>query len=352
MKTCVRIGTLVIALGLAGLFTGCGSRSSSAYFRQSARDFEVVETSAKRQLTDREMAYLRAKVDAYLREQGQTGSGDYYVKIYLAEEEGAGQSEWVIVRFSRYPTTRFSLVAAYPAYSHPRYPSYTYDYYPFGWSALSGLSFRYYDDPYYYGHYPRYSGHWRNRDRKPDHRHDHDRDDDKDDDQPRTDRRPSGALKPSFVPANMQHPRSENASPGHNPRDPRERDERHPLPPRERDRRNWPEPRNNPASPNLANNPEPTAPTVATGAMQPARPTTRSALHREHGPSGVARPGRSEVAEQRSDERREHSYAPPPRAQPGVETRGNDSNTQERSSSRNPPATRSELHGSRQPREP
>ena len=76
MKSLVRIGSLVFALGIAGLFAGCASSTySSRYESRPTRDFEVVETSTKRQLTDREMEYLRAKVSEYLIRQGQTGAG-------------------------------------------------------------------------------------------------------------------------------------------------------------------------------------------------------------------------------------------------------------------------------------
>lgn len=223
MKTFVRIGAMVIALSLAALFAGCASYSSVG--RSYVRDFEVVETSARRRLTAAEMAYLRAKVQDYLVQQGQTGSGDYYLKVYLAAESAAEDGEWVIVRYSRYPAATYNVVSTYPTYSYPSYGYSTFDYQPFGFFGLSALSFRYYDYPYYggYGYYPRYRdptwtvGRWYDRRRWPDrHRHDNrdrprdregdqdrDRDRDRDDDRRPGDRRPSGALKPSFVPANV-----------------------------------------------------------------------------------------------------------------------------------------------------
>ena len=215
MNNHVRLGTLVLALGLAGVLAGCASQQSSQSYREPARDFEVVETSTKRQLTGREMAYLRAKVAEYLAQQGQTGSGDYYVKIFLGEEEGVSEGDWVVVRFTKYPSARFSLLASAPTYSYPYYPRYAYDYYPFGWWGFSAFTFRYYDDPYYHGYYrnypwayPPHAGHGRDRDGKPDRDRDEDRD--KDRDRPRTDPRTPGGHRPTFVPANMVRARWNN----------------------------------------------------------------------------------------------------------------------------------------------
>lgn len=211
MKICFRIGVSLLALSLFGLFSGCASQPASSR-GQPLNDFEVVETSTKRQLTSREMAYLRAKVADYLAQQGQTASGDYYVKIFLGEEKGVSEGDWVVVRFTRYPSAQFALVASYPTYGYPAYPRYTYDYYPFGWWGFSAFSFRYYDDPYYHGYYPwvypRYSGHWRDRDHRPGHRPDQD---DKDRPRPpRTDPRTPGGHRPSFVPANFVRARWNN----------------------------------------------------------------------------------------------------------------------------------------------
>jgi hypothetical protein len=331
MKTCIRIGWLVLALGFAGLVTGCVSQSSS-HRRQPANDFEVVETSTKRELTTREMAYLRAKVAAYLTQQGQTGSGDYYVKIYLGEDEGVQEGDWVVVRFTRYPSAQFSLLASYPTTTYPGYPHYNYDYLPFGWFGFSALSFRYYDDPYYYGSagyyprwtHPRYTGNWRDRDRKPDHRHDRDRDKDRDRDhnRPRHDYndRPSGALKPSFVPSHTDRTRWSNRDQDNRPsfngrrRENREnRDNRDPEQPRNENRPHWRDRQAN--NPNHTGTPAPTnnfnpvnTPSVV---APPARPATRSDFHRERSTSETGRIARPQNSTgQRMSGGRERSYTP------------------------------------------
>jgi hypothetical protein len=159
MKTCVRIGSLVIALGLAGLLAGCTSPNSKTSRR--ARDFEVVETSTKRTLTPKEMAQLQVMVAEYLKKEGVTNSGDYYVKVYLTADKDGVPAEWVVVRYSQpteYVGTHFSLLSSYPDYGYSsEYPSYSFNYYPFGWFGFGAFALSYYDDPfYYYGGYGSY----------------------------------------------------------------------------------------------------------------------------------------------------------------------------------------------------
>lgn len=357
MKSCVQIGSLVLALGLAGLLSGCVNQASSAYRAQPANDFEIVETSTKRQLTTRELAYLRAKVAEYLTQKGETGSGDFYVKIYLGEEEGVDKGEWVVVRYTRYPSTRFSMMASYPTTSYPSYPSYSYDYYPFGWYGLSTFSFRYYDDPSYYGysryhpqwHHPRYSGHWRDRDRRPDHR-DHDRDDDRKDDRLRTDYRPSGGLKPSFVPSAQDRTRWTGTPPAF---DARRRGSGADISPRDDSRPNWRERRSNQQPSAPVNHFTPRVPS----GFENSRPSTRSVLHRERNPGETDRPVRNEHRPAtNSHDVRERVYTPPARVQPPAEARrpeparqeqrsSNDESSNDRSERSSQPATRSVLHG-------
>lgn len=365
MKTCIRIGWLVLALGLAGLVTGCVSQSSS-YRRQPANDFEVVETSTKRELTTREMAYLRAKVADYLVQQGETGSGDYYVKIYLGEDEGVQKGDWVVVRFTRYPSTQFSQLASYPTTTYPSYPHYNYDYLPLGWFGFSALSFRYYEDPYYYGYngyyprwyHPRYTGNWRDHDRKHDHRRDRDRDRNHDRDRPRHDYndRPSGALKPSFVPSHTDRTRWSNRDHDNRPsfngrrRENREnRDNRDPSQPRNENRPHWRDRQAN--NPNLTGTPAPTnsftpaSPPASSVAAPPARPATRSDFHRQRNTSEtgrIARPHTS-TGEGRPGGR-ERSYTPsaPSTPSPSQETRSHEAPRPQPQPAYNPPAPRSE----------
>ncbi|AOS45867.1 hypothetical protein Verru16b_02958 [Lacunisphaera limnophila] len=219
MKSTARFGTLIIALGLAAFVSGCVSESSRTGQRvRSARDFEVVETSTKRTLTTREMLHLQKKVSDYLDSEGITENGDYYVKIYLGEEDGVKEGEWVVVRYTKEPATvRYSQVSSYSGYSYydPYYSTFAYDTYPFPGYGYSRLSFQYYDYPYYgYGRpypysrrpYPGHGGHHGNNGGRPD------KDDDRDP-PPRNEARPSGALKPSFVPANVVRQRDTNRSP-------------------------------------------------------------------------------------------------------------------------------------------
>jgi len=202
MKTFVRIGSLVFVLGAAGLLAGCASHHTVSQRPRPTNDFEVVETSSKRTLNAQEMTYLRARVAEYLEKEGETGSGDYYVKILLAPEKEGVASEWVVVRFTRNIGTntdlQFSLLASYPAY----YPSYaSYDYYPYGYGSYGRLSLQYYDYPYYYGSYypyfpPSHKHHGKHdHDGKHDGKHDGGKDHDRDDDHP-----PTAADRPRFKP--------------------------------------------------------------------------------------------------------------------------------------------------------
>lgn len=231
MKTCVRTGSLVAVLTLAGLLAGCVSSSPrTGAGGRPARDFEVVETSTKRNLTPKEMAQLRTMVGEYLKKEGVAEDGDYYVKVFLTPEREGVPAEWVVVRYSNpvvYTATRFSLLSSYPAYSSYDYPySYlSYDYYPFPDYGFSRLSFQYYDYPYYPYYYPRH-GHggpdhrWhRPRDRKPDRDHD----------------RPPGGHRPPGEPPRVTHrPRWETNSPERNGQ-PRENN----FPARSDSRQSW-----------------------------------------------------------------------------------------------------------------
>lgn len=182
MKSFVHIATWIIALGLAGLLTGCASHSSPRTARQNAHDFEVVETNSKRLLTPQEMEFLRHEVLKFLEKEGAVASGDYYVKIFLAPDQNGIASEWVVVRFTRDTEMRYSLLGSYAANSYNTRSYAAYDYYPYGYDNFSRISFQYYDDPFYGSHYyfPPRSRH--NRDRDHDRNHDGDRDRDRDKD--------------------------------------------------------------------------------------------------------------------------------------------------------------------------
>lgn len=349
MKTCVRLGALVLALSFLGLFAGCASQSS-AYRRQSADDFEIVETSTKRTFSDREMAYLRAKAVEYLNREGQTGSGDYYLRINLAEEAGQPKGEWVVVRYSRFPEAEVRMVASYPRTSYPLYPSYSYDYSPFGWLGFSAFSFRYYDDPYYgYGGYypswtyPHYTGNWRHRDRRPDHRPDRD--------PPTADGRPSGALKPSYVPSHGDRNRwnSNNRDNDNRGRDRRDHTSNNSgTRPNWRDRDN----RTGSTSPDSTYNPS-----ANSGS---SRPATRSDFHRNRSSSGDNSSNRgrdySPPSSQSSSSSESRSYTPPaPSSTPPPSYSPPPAPTYNppASSESSQPATRSVLHdGGRTAREP
>jgi hypothetical protein len=332
MKTFVRIGAMVTFLSLAALFAGCSSYSSYANRRQPARDFEVVETSTKRQFTGTEMEYLRAKVREYLVQQGQTGSGEYYVKVYLGEEFGVGKGEWLIVRYSNYPSTVYSVASSSPIYSYPSYRYSYYDYYPFGFFGLESMSFRYYDYPYYYGnagyYWPYYgptwtSGRGHDRDRWRDRR---DRDDkDRDGDRPRVGTgRPSGALKPSFVPANVGRTPWTGSS-GNSIGDNRRWDNNRTNRPGDNNGvRRWSE-RPERRSPNKGPAYTPPSPPSSYSTGAPAyQPSTRSNLHRERTDSGSSRSSGRDAGTRRvhpspsdrSYSPPERSYSPPARSEP------------------------------------
>ena len=182
MKNFLRLGSSIIALGLAGLFTGCSSSSNVTQRTRLAHDFEVVETSTKRTLNTAEMAVLRAKVAEYLDKQGATSSGNYYVKVFLGADQEGVPAEWVVVRFSRDMDMRFQLLGSDDSY-YSVSPAYAaYDYYPAGYDSFGRVSFQYYNDPYYGGGYYFPPDRRDNRDRNRNHDGDHDRDKDRDHD--------------------------------------------------------------------------------------------------------------------------------------------------------------------------
>ncbi len=189
MKSFVRIGTCLIALGVAGLLAGCASHRSSGTAQRAARDFEVVETNSKHLLTPQEMEHLRHEVAKFLEKEGAVASGDYYVKIFLAPDKDGLSTEWVVVRFTRDTEMRYSLLGSYAANSYNTRSYASYNYYPYGYDNFGRISFQYYDDPFYGSHYyfPPRNRHNRDRDhdRGKDHGRDRDRDKDRDGDHAR-----------------------------------------------------------------------------------------------------------------------------------------------------------------------
>jgi len=337
MKTSVRIGMTILATSLLWLFGGCASQTASAYRNEPLNDFEVVETSSKRHLTAREMAYLRAKVADYLQQQGETGSGDYYIKLYLGEEAGVNKGEWVIVRFTRYPSAVTGRLASYDPVGYPGYPPYQYDYLPFAWMGFGALSFRYYDDPYYYGYarstprwyHPRHTGGWRDRDGKHDSRHWHhgnrrpdgrprDKEADKDrwTHHPGSGHRPTAGFDSSVTPAPSNRPRWENRhdrAPEGNRTGPRRDFQRS-----ETGRRPGVPPR---TVPSAYNRPESTDLPARVGGQ------------RERGPSHVAPqtgPRPRVDAPQPVPSGRQRDYTPPARREPNNDARSTDSSRTER----------------------
>lgn len=164
MKTFAHLVRLALGIGVIACFAGCASTYTERRVTriQPARDFEVVETSARRPLTDREMAELRQTVARHLDQEGATDSGDYYLKVYLTPDETTVEPEWVVVRYTRYAATTVSVASTYgyPDASYPYSPYYSYDLYPYGYSHFGRISFQYYDHPqhgrrYYYPHRPR-----------------------------------------------------------------------------------------------------------------------------------------------------------------------------------------------------
>jgi hypothetical protein len=159
MKPLAHFAGFSLALVLAGLGSGCSSTTSTSTYSQPAQDFEVVESSANRPLTDTEMSEVRSSVASFLDREGATDSGDYFLKVYLTPENMDAEPEWVVVRFTRYTAQRVALVSAYTYDGLMYSPYYAYDIYPYGYGCVSRISFQYYVDPFYnrrYYHYPRY----------------------------------------------------------------------------------------------------------------------------------------------------------------------------------------------------
>jgi hypothetical protein len=153
MKSFAQVAGLSVVLAIAGFVSGCSSTPSTSTYRQPAQDFEVVESSAQRPLTDAELAEVRASVAAYLDREGATEGGDYYLKVFLKPENVDADSEWVVVRFTRYTTQRVSVVASYPYDNYLYSPYYAYDLYPWGYGSVTRISFQFYVDPFYHQHY-------------------------------------------------------------------------------------------------------------------------------------------------------------------------------------------------------
>ena len=225
MKNFVRLGSSALVIGLAGLLVGCTSYPKEITQRtRLAHDFEVVETSTKRSLNDKEMAVLRAKVAEYLDKQGATSSGNYYVKVYLGADQEGVPAEWVIVRFSRDMDMRFQLLGSDDSY-YPSYRSYaSYDVYPYGYDNFGRISFQYYDEPYYGGGYyipPQWrDNHDRNRNHDGDHDRrkdrDHDGDRNRSDDHPRPQDHARHAPQPPGGTPQVTHTRWDGDSSGQN----------------------------------------------------------------------------------------------------------------------------------------
>jgi hypothetical protein len=152
MKSLARVAGLFV-LALVGFVSGCSSAPRTTASRQPAQEFEVVESSTQRPLTAEEMAEVRATVAAYLDREGATEGGDYYLKVYLKPEDVDADSEWVVVRFTRYTDQRVSVVASYPYDNYLDSPYYAYDLYPLGYGCVTRISFQYYVDPFYHNHY-------------------------------------------------------------------------------------------------------------------------------------------------------------------------------------------------------
>jgi hypothetical protein len=218
MKSFVHIATWIIALGLAGLLTGCAGHSSPRTARRTAHDFEVVETNSKRLLTPQEMEHLRHEVLKFLEKERAVASGDYYVKIFLAPGEDGIATEWVVVRFTRETDLRFELLGSDDNY-YTSYRSYAaYDYYPYGYDNFSRISFQYYDDPYYGSRYyypPRYRHDRHDRDN----RHDRDRDPDRHVDNPQAPDTPRFKPIPAVGTPRVTRTRGDEDSSGRNNQD-------------------------------------------------------------------------------------------------------------------------------------
>jgi hypothetical protein len=161
MKTPAHLVGLALAsaLAFAGLGSGCASSPQPVAYHQPAQDFEIVESSAPRALTDSELAEVRSSVAAYLDREGATDGGDYFLKVYLTPENADAASEWVVVRFTRYTAQRVAVVNSYPYNDLLYSPYYSYDLYPYGYGCVSRISFQYYVDPFYGRHYPYYPRH-------------------------------------------------------------------------------------------------------------------------------------------------------------------------------------------------
>ena len=162
MKSFAPLVGFSLALMAVGLGSGCASSTPTATYHQPAQDFEVVESSTDRPLTDIEKAEVRSSVASYLAREGVSDSGDYFLKVYLTPENVDAESEWVVVRFTQYTAQRVAVVSSYPYDSlmySSYYPYYAYDVYPYGYGCVARISFQYYVDPFYhqrYYYYPRH----------------------------------------------------------------------------------------------------------------------------------------------------------------------------------------------------
>src|SRR3954469_20116225 len=113
MKSLAPLFGFFLAIGFAGLGSGCASSTPTATYHPPAQDFEVVESSTDRALNATELAEVRASVTSYLDREGVSDSGDYFLKVYLTPENVDAESEWVVVRFTRYTDQRVAVVSSY-----------------------------------------------------------------------------------------------------------------------------------------------------------------------------------------------------------------------------------------------
>lgn len=154
MKTFARRKIIVFALGAGLLLSGCSTTTTISRRLPAKVEFTVVESSTEMELTPRQLAELRLSVSNYLREQGLTASGRYYVKVMFPATKPAEAPQWVIVQIDNTAAQTYTVLAAYPGPDD----YYPYDYYRTGYDrSYYGLpQYGYYNPPGYpYGAHPR-----------------------------------------------------------------------------------------------------------------------------------------------------------------------------------------------------
>ena len=155
MKTLARYLSTAVALGALLAFAGCTTQTARAVPSRTNYQVTVVESSKDLKLTEQQAAEIRSSAVAYLKENGLSRGGEFFVKVNLTPGSPEETDRWVVLRISSLPTRTYTLLAVYPGPDD----SYPFDYYRFNGSyRYAGFGGYGYYDPFDYGSSGYYGG--------------------------------------------------------------------------------------------------------------------------------------------------------------------------------------------------